>query len=173
MKRSHWITWTWTISIEHCKLLWTSTRIICLTPLWFDFWFWTIHFFGNFLGIISQQYVFSETKFSTILHPPFWWRLKSPITWGWSWIWGWSVFCKSPAFAAMETFIAVFFTNLRFCFFSVGSRRHQVTWLQASFVEEMCGEILFKIDFFQKTTRRSKIFAKFTLCFFSHWRIFV
>ena len=52
----------------------------------------TIHFFGNFLGIIPQQYVFSETKLSTILHPPFWWRLKSPITWGWSWIWGWSVF---------------------------------------------------------------------------------
>lgn len=29
------------------------------------------------------------------------------------------------------------------------------------------GEILFKIDFFSKKTRRSKIFAKFTLCFFS------
>jgi len=35
------------------------------------------------------------------------------------------------------------------------------------FAEEMCGEILFKIDFFQKPTSRSKIFAKFTLCFFS------
>ena len=66
-----------------------------------------------------------------------------------------------------------------FCFFfrwiEQAPSGHMAASKFCCFAEEMCGEILFKIDFFPKKTRRSKIFnAKFTLCFFPRcWRIFL
>ena len=128
--------------------------------------------FFYFLGIIPQQYVFWIPKLLT-KHPPILVERKSPFfspEAGHGSEAG-QFFVNRPwGFAAMEAIHCRFVYQPPVLFF--------FRWIQAPsghmaaskfccFAEEMCGEILFKIDCFSKKTRRSKIFAKFTLCFFS------